>query len=469
MPQPGDVVDEFDVIVIGGGPAGENVPGRCTVQGLSVALVEAELVGGECSYWACIPSKTLLRPGEVLAAARRVPGAREAVTGPVDADAALARRTEIVGDWDDSGQAEWVADQGAELVRGHGRLAGERSVEVETPDGVRRLTAGRAVVLATGTKAAVPPVPGLREAGPWDSRGVTSAERVPRRLVVLGGGVVGVEMGQAMRRLGAEEVTIVEGGPHLMGREEPFAGEAVQQAFEDEGIIVKTGARAARVEREQADGPVTVELENGDRVTADEILAATGRKPATEELGVDTVGLEPGKYVAVDDQLRAKGVDGNWLYAIGDCNGRALLTHMGKYQGRIAADHIAGRDVADRADPGIIPRVVFTDPQVAAVGLTEKEARDQVADVRVVRIPLENVPAASTHGEGITGFAQLVVDESRGVVIGATFVGPDVAELLHSATVAIVGEVPLTDLWHAVASFPTLSEAWLKLLEEYGL
>jgi pyruvate/2-oxoglutarate dehydrogenase complex dihydrolipoamide dehydrogenase (E3) component len=462
-------VDEFDVIVIGGGPAGENVPGRCTVQGLSVALVEAELVGGECSYWACIPSKTLLRPGEALASARRVPGAREAVTGTVDADAALARRNWIVGDWHDDSQEQWVADQGAELVRGHGRLTGERTVAVETADGIRQLRARKAVVLATGTQAAIPPVPGLREANPWDSRGVTSAKHVPRRLVVMGGGAVGVEMGQAIRRLGAEEVTIVEGGPHLLGREEPFAGELLKQAFAKEGIAVKLGTHAANVAREQADGPVTVELDNGDAVIGDEILVATGRKPTTGDLGLDTVGLEPGKYVAVDDQLRVNEVDGDWLYAIGDCNGRALLTHMGKYQARIAADVIAGRDIEDRADPNVIPRVVFTDPQVAAVGRTEQQARDELADVRVAQVPLENVPWTAPHGEDITGAGQIVVDASRGVLVGATFVGPEMADLVHAATVAIVGEVPLTDLWHAVASFPSASEIWLKLLEEYGL
>jgi dihydrolipoamide dehydrogenase len=261
----------------------------------------------------------------------------------------------------------------------------------------------------------------------------------------------------------------VEGGPHLLGREEPFAGELLQRAFEEEGITVKVGTRAAKVTREQADGPVTVELESGDTVVGDEILAATGRKPSTGDLGLETVGLEPGKYVETDDQLKVTGITGDWLYAIGDCNGRALLTHIGKYQGRIAADVIAGRDMVDRADPNVIPRVVFTDPQVAAVGLTEKDAREQYADVRVVQVPLEHVPWAAPHGEGITGAGQLVVDATKGVIVGATFVGPDMADIVHAATIAIVGRVPLTDLWHAVASFPSASEIWLKLLEEYGL
>ena len=378
-------MDEFDVIVVGGGPAGENIVERTRADGLTVAVVEAELVGGECSYWACIPSKTLLRPGEILAAARRVAGAREAVTGSIDVETALARRDDMTGDWNDDGQVKWLDGTGSTLVRGRGRLAGERIVQVETPDGTtRELCARRAVVLATGSTAAIPPIPGLRDIRIWDSRGITSAKEVPRRLVVLGGGVVGVEMAQAWRRLGAEEVTIIEGGDRLLQNEEPFAGQEVEDAFAAEGITVHTGCKAVNAARDGDDGPVSVTLDDGRVITGDELLVAVGRRPATTDVGLETVGLEPGTYVEVDDQLRAKGVDGGWLYAVGDVNGRALLTHMGKYQARLAADHIRGRDVSACSDRGIIPRVVFTDPQVASVGLTERAAREQGYDVRTV-------------------------------------------------------------------------------------
>jgi pyruvate/2-oxoglutarate dehydrogenase complex dihydrolipoamide dehydrogenase (E3) component len=452
----GSAATNFDVIVIGAGPAGENVAGRCADGGLRTAIVERELVGGECSYWGCVPSKALLRPGDVVAAARRVPGASEAVTGEIDVDAALAQRDYMTSNWDDAGALKWLESEKIELFRGAGRLAGERIVDV---DG-RRLTARVAVVLATGTGAAIPPIPGLRESRPWDNRSITAAKEIPRRLLVLGGGAVGAEMAQGFRRLGAEEVTVVEAGERLLSREEPFAGDEVRAAFEAEGITVITGVRLVAAHR---NGAVTGTLDDGREIVADEILVAVGRRPSTADIGLETVGLEPGKYIPVDDQLRALGT---WLYAVGDCNGRALLTHMGKYQARIAGDVILGKDVAATAP---VPRVTFTDPQVCAVGLTEAQARAAGIDVRVVSYPTGNVAGAYLLGNGVAGTSQLVVDQSRRVIVGATFTGQGVAELLHSATIAVAAEVTLDTLWHAVPSFPTVSEVWLRLLEAYGL
>jgi len=450
------------VVVVGGGPAGENAAGRCADAGLRVALVERELVGGECSYWGCIPSKTLLRPGDVVAAARRVPGAAEAVTGAIDVHAALARRDRATSNWDDAGQAPWLDSKHITLVRGSARLDGERAVVV---DATRRLEAARAVVLATGSSAARPPIPGLADAGAWDNRDATAAKEIPRRLLVLGGGAIGVEMAQAFRRLGAEEVTVVEGGPRLLAREEPFAGEELRAALEAEGVAVVVGHAMTEVRRNGADGPVRALLDDGRELVGDELLVAVGRRPATGDLGLETVGLEPGRFVEVDERLRARGVPGEWLYAVGDCNGRALLTHMGKYQARIAADVILGRDVADRAP---VPRVTFTDPQVCAVGMTEADARAAGLATRVVSYPTGGVAGAYTQGDGVAGTCQLVVDEARRVLVGATFTGPGVQELLHSATVAVAAGVPLDALWHAVPSFPTVSEVWLRLLEAYG-
>ncbi len=460
----------FDVVVIGAGPAGENAAGRVAAGGMRVAVVEAELVGGECSYWACMPSKALLRPGEVIAAARRVPGAAEAITGTIDVAAALARRDELVSNWNDEGQARWLDGVGATLVPGRGRIVGERVVDVTANDGsVRTLRATHAVVVATGSSAAIPPIDGLREISVWDSRAVTSAKEVPTRLIVLGGGVVGVEMAQAWKRLGAAEVTIVEAGARLLSMHEPFAGEQLAAAMGDEGITVYVGTKAVAAEREGTDGPVRLTLDDGKVLEGDELLVAAGRRPNTSDLGLDHVGLEPGRYITVDDSLRATDVAGGWLYAIGDVNGRALLTHQGKYQARICGDVILGKTITAWADHVAVPGVVFTDPQIGSVGLTEAKALERGLDVRTVRYETGDVAAASARGTHTVGTSQLVIDRARNVVVGATFVGPEIGELVHAATIAIVGEVPLDRLWHAVPAFPTMSELWLRLLEAAGL
>jgi dihydrolipoamide dehydrogenase len=450
----------FDAIVIGAGPAGEVCSGRLGAAGLTVALIEGHLVGGECSFYGCMPSKALLRPAEAIAEARRIPGAREAVTGELDVDAVLHRRDEVVNDLDDSAQLPWLETRGVTVLRGHARLAGERLVEL---DG-RELEARRAVVIATGSEAALPPIPGLAEAHSWTNREATTSKLVPERLIVLGGGVVDVELGQAWRSLGSR-VTIVEAAPRLLGREEEFAARQVHESLTAQGIDVHVGKPAIEIMRNSH--TVTVTLESGERLVAEELLTAVGRRPATRELGLDSVGLEPGRYVEVDETLRVPGTE--WLYAIGDANGRALLTHMGKYQGRIAADVILGHDARldDRAGGALSPRVVFTDPQVAAVGHTLESALDAGIDARAVDHETEAVAAGSFYGRGSTGTSRLVVDQARRVIVGATFVGPDVAEFVHAATIAIVGEVPLERLWHATPSFPTRSEVWLRLLETY--
>jgi pyruvate/2-oxoglutarate dehydrogenase complex dihydrolipoamide dehydrogenase (E3) component len=461
------VADDFDVVVIGAGPPGENAAGRCADGGLSVAIVEERLVGGECSFWGCIPSKTLLRPGDVLAAARRVPGAAEAVRGRPDVAAALAWRTYMTSDWNDAGQVPWLEEHKVTLVRGRARLAGPRVVEVAlNAGGTRALTARRAVVAALGSTAFLPPIDGLADARPWTNMEITEAQSVPPRLLVLGGGAIGVEMAQAFSRFGSA-VTIVEGASRLLAREEPFAGEQVTAAFEAEGISVITGVTATRAHR---NGDVSLTLADNRVLAGDELLVAVGRRPRTADIGLDTVGLAAlaGHYLPVDDQLQVEGGDG-WLYAVGDCNGRALLTHMGKYQGRICGDVILGHPARDVADGGIVPRVTFSDPQVCAVGMTEEEARAAGLPVRVVSVATGSVAGAYVSGVGIDGTSMLVVDEQRRLVVGATFTGPGIQELLHSATVAIAGEVTLDRLWHAVPSFPTVSEVWLRLLEAYGL
>jgi len=431
-----------------------------------VAVVEQELVGGECSYWACMPSKALLGPAHALAAARRLPGAAAAVQGGVDVDAVLARRDGFISHLDDESQARWLDSIGADLVRGQGRLAGDREVTVTSADGqVRRLFARRAVVVATGSRATTPPVEGLAQIRTWDNRDVTTAKDIPRRLLVLGGGVVGCEMAQAYRDLGAEEVTVVERSDRLVGGYEPWASQLLQDAFDQAGIRVLTGRSVEHASRQGEDGPVTVRLDDGSSLVGDELLVAAGRTFNTDDLGLETVGLESGGALQVDDQLRVTSVGGDWLYAAGDVNGRALLTHQGKYQARAVGDLVAGRSGSAWADHTAVPQVMFTDPELAAVGHTEQQARDAGLDVKTVSYGIGSVAGGALLGNDIVGKAQLVIDQAERVVVGATFVGPQVGEMLHAATIAIVGKVPLDTLWHAVPAFPTVSEVWLRLLE----
>ncbi|MBK3647422.1 NAD(P)/FAD-dependent oxidoreductase [Streptomyces sp. MBT33] len=466
----------YDVVVLGAGPVGENVADRTRAAGLSTAVVESELVGGECSYWACIPSKALLRPVIARADARRVPGLRQSVQGPLDAAAVLAHRNYYTSDWHDEGAAGWLDGIGADLHRGHGRLTGPRTVTVTASDGTRKvLTARYAVAVCTGTDAVLPDLPGLADVKPWTSRDATSAQAVPGRLVVVGGGVVATEMATAWQALGSQ-VTVLVRGKGLLNRMEPFAGELVAEALTEAGADVRTGTSVESVTREN--GTVVVVTDGGDRIEADEILFATGRRPRTADIGLDTVGLEPGGWLPVDDSLRVTGSD--WLYAVGDVNHRALLTHQGKYQARIAGAAIAARASgvpilesdpwgahAATADHDAVPQVVFTDPEAAAVGLSLAEAEQAGHRVRAVDVEMSSAAGAGLYADGYKGRARMVVDLEEEILRGVTFVGPGVGELIHSATIAVAGQVPVSRLWHAVPSFPTISEVWLRLLEAY--
>jgi pyruvate/2-oxoglutarate dehydrogenase complex dihydrolipoamide dehydrogenase (E3) component len=455
----------FDVVVIGAGPAGEVAAGKLAEAGLGVAIVEDRLVGGECSFWACMPSKALLRPYEALQEVCRIPGAAEAVTGDLDVRALLDRRDEIIHNLDDSSMLPWLEDRGIELLRGRGRLTGPKRVKVDlNAGGTEELEAGRAVILAAGTLPAIPPIPGLDAIDDkWTNRDSTTAEEIPASLVIMGGGVVGVEMAQAYTSMGAK-VALVEGSRKLLPKEEWFACEQVTEALEAEGVDVRRGRKAERVERTDSSG-VRVVLDDGSAVEGDTLLVAVGRMPQTEQLGLEDLGFEPGSYIEVDEHCQVPGHD--WLYAIGDLNGRALFTHMGKYQARIACEHVLGRDraVAHGADGPLAPRVIFCDPQVAAVGHTSETAADAGLDVEIVEVGTSANAGGSYYGRNAPGTSRLVIDKARGVVVGATFTGAEIADFLHAATIAIVGEVPVARLRHAVPAFPTRSEIWLNLLE----
>jgi dihydrolipoamide dehydrogenase len=482
---------EFDVIVIGAGAVGENVADRVVRGGLTAVLVEAELVGGECSYWACMPSKALLRPGTALHGAQTVPGAEEAVTRTLDAEAVLKRRDYFTDNWQDDGQAKWVEETGIGLIRGRGRITGPRAVEVTGLDGVTYLVSARhAVVLATGSAPTAPPVPGLEGLQYWTTREATSARSVPRSLAVLGGGVAGTELAQAFARLGSA-VTLVARG-ELLSMYPAEAARLVLAGLRADGVDVHLNTGTERVS--QDDGSFTVDLADGDSIRAEKLLVATGRHAALAGLGLESVGFGPTDGKAPSLRTDSTGLvagpagspdqresGGQWLYLVGDAAGQVMLTHQGKYSARTTGDAIVARAngelkgtpapwsrFAQTANEHAVPNVVFTDPELASVGRSVSQAEKDGYNVSSVELPI-NVSGSSLHSEHYEGWAQLVVDEDREVLLGATFAGPGVAELLHAATIAVVGQVPLDRLWHAVPSYPTISEVWLRLLEKYGL
>ena len=495
---PSDPADlTADVVVLGGGPVGENVA-QYAIEGtdLTAVVVEGELLGGECSYYACIPSKALLRPPAVADTAAHLPG----ITTPqVDRDALLLRRDAWVSHYDDSGQVEWAEGAGIQVVRGHGRIVGEREVLVEAADATEgadgaegtggageaaartRIRARRAVVIATGSRAHVPGP--LQELLPWTSRDVTGVREVPGELVIVGGGVVAVEAATWMAALGSTVRLLVRGSSLLTGYE-PFAAAHVQEALEALGVTVELGASVVSGEREGAEetglgrihgGRITLQVEDADgrrTVGCDELLAATGRRPRLEDVGLDSLGLTAedvtGTETTVSDDATGAPLP-EWLQVVGDASGEAPLTHWGKYRARVIGQAIRAGATGEALEPVPqsvpVPQVVFTDPQVASVGLTEQAAREAGHEVVTAQVPFGGAAGSALLRDDVTGTAQLVVDRSARTLLGATFVGPEASEMLHAATVAIVGQVPVHVLRHAVPSFPTASELWLQLLE----
>ena len=474
----------FDVICIGSGWAARPITSRVVSAGFTALIIENELVGGDCPFWACVPSKALLRPSEALEAANSVGGARERISQKtVDPVAVFERRTMITRDWDDLKLlVPLVLETGTDILRGLGKLVGEKQVKVTSSDGQTiDLTARHAVAVCTGSVPTIPEISGLREAKPWTPREATSASRVPQQLIILGTGAVGCEMATAYASFGSA-VTLISSSAEILSKVDPSAGKLVRVALEARGVRVLLQTTLAQVNRDEA-GKITTTTSTGESLVASEILVAAGRKPQTDNCGLETFGLPiNGTAIGVDESLRVKGISGRWLYAVGDINGLAPLTHMCKYQGRIAASAILesirkgsqspGTEWSSspiRADYFAIPQVVFTQPAVAAVGLTRQEAEKLGISVRSIETPAITV-GALLHGDNFgEGWAQWIVDADSNKLRGMTVVGQDATELIHAATVAIVGGLRLDQLAHAVPCFPTMSEVYLNLQEAAGL
>ena len=475
----------FDAIFIGSGWAPRIATPRLVKAGLSSLIIESELVGGECPFWACAPSKVLLRPQEALESTAAVGGAKESLTTDhdVNVEGTFKRRDAFTGDWNDLGHfVPAIEDAGGHVVRGHAQIVGEKKVHVTSHQGETiALEARLAVVIGTGSGAIMPDIPGLKEANPWTARDATSSSTVPEHLIIMGAGAVGAEMATAYLSFGAR-VTVVQAGPEILPAVDTSAGKLVRESLEHHGAVVKVGTKITQVKREE-NGTITVQLSDGSSLAGSELLVAAGRTGRHTNLGLDSIGVKPkGHWIEVDDRLQVMGVDGVWLYAVGDVNGRALFSHTSKYHGRVVANAIIAKtsqtndaleqlpwaaDVA-QADNAAVPQVIFTNPVVGSIGLTQKAAEKKAIKFRSVNAPSLTFGGKVHADDKGPGWAQWILDDGNRI-LGATFVGAEAADLLHASTVAVVGGLTVQQMAHAIPCFPTMSEVYLNLCDAAGI